>query len=612
MEKEQKITLGRIIASVILLAVAWLLPLDGWAKLAVFLVPYLIAGSETLLEAGEGIIHGDVFDEDFLMSIATIGAFVLGDYPEAVFVMVFFQIGELFEDLAEERSRKSITALMDIRPDYANLERDGELVAVDPETVEVGSVIVVKPGEKIPLDGEILEGESRLDTAALTGESVPRTVRAGDAVISGCVNLNGLLRLRVTKPYGESTVSRILEMVETSAESKSRSENFITRFAAWYTPVVCGVAVLLAVIPSLFTGEWGTWVHRGLVFLVASCPCALVLSVPLTFFAGIGGASKKGVLIKGSVYMDALCDAEIAVFDKTGTLTRGSFSVTKLLPNGCSEEELLRTAAAAESFSDHPIARSLKAALPAGVSVGAETAEDLTGRGIRAVVDGKKVLAGNRRLMTEQGIACDAVDAVGTVIYVAREGAYLGAIVVSDEIKPDSAATMQDLRAAGVKKTVMLTGDRKATAEAVAKQIGLDEVHAELLPGDKVSAVEELLSEKSRKGRLVFVGDGINDAPVLARADVGVAMGGLGSDAAIEAADVVLMDDNPHKLVDAIRCSRSTKRIVMQNIVFCLAIKALVLGLAVPGIAGMWAASFADVGVCVLAVLNAMRAMRVK
>ena len=616
MNRKQKKLLGRIIGAAALLVGAYFLPLEDFARLAVFLVPYLLAGYDVLLGAARNIVHGNVFDEKFLMSIATIGAFVLGEYPEAVFVMAFFQVGELFESIAVGRSRKSIAALMDIRPDYANLERGGALVEVSPEEAAVGDIIVIKPGERVPLDAVIVEGETSVDTAALTGESLPRDAFPGDTLLSGCVNLSGLVRAEVTKEYGEGTVSRILTLVEESAANKSRSETFITRFAAWYTPAVVGAAVVLAVLPSIITGDWGIWVHRALIFLVTSCPCALLISVPLTCLGGIGGASRRGVLIKGSNYMDALAKAEVVVFDKTGTLTKGNFSVSAVRPVGCTAEELIETAALAEAWSSHPIARSLKEYYGKPIDASRVTDErESAGHGVRAVVDGRAVLAGRAALAEEAGIACMPPAETGTAVHVAADGAYLGYVVISDEVKPDAAEAVAALKAKGVKKTVMLTGDRRATAEAVGKELGVDEVRAELLPEGKVEAVERLLEElrsqrKRGGGTLVFVGDGLNDAPVLSRADVGVAMGGIGSDAAIEAADVVLMDDKPGKLPLALSIARRTKRIVSENIAFALIVKFAVLALAIPGLATMWMASFADVGVCVLAVLNATRALR--
>ena len=616
MNRKQKKLLARIIGAAVLLAGAYFLPLEGWAEIAVFLVPYLLAGCDVLLSAARNIVRGNVFDEKFLMSVATIGAFVLGEYPEAVFVMAFFQVGELFESIAVGRSRKSIAALMDIRPDYANLERGGALVEVSPEEAAVGDIIVVKPGERVPLDAVIVEGETSVDTAALTGEALPRDAFPGDTLLSGCVNLSGLVRAEVTKEYGESTVSRILTLVEESAANKSRSETFITRFAAWYTPAVVAAAVVLAVLPSLITGDWGIWVRRALIFLVTSCPCALLISVPLTCLGGIGGASRRGVLIKGSSYMDALAKAEVVVFDKTGTLTKGNFSVSAIHPAGCTAEELIETAALAEAWSSHPIAQSLKDHYGKAIDEKRVTDErELAGHGVRAVVDGRTILAGKAALLEEEGIPCTPPAETGTAVHVAADGVYRGCVVISDEIKPDAAEAVAALKAKGVKKTVMLTGDRKETAEAVARELRVDEVYSGLLPEGKVAAVERLLEElraqkKRGGGTLVFVGDGLNDAPVLSRADVGVAMGGIGSDAAIEAADVVLMDDRPGKLPLALSIARRTKRIVSENIAFALIVKFAVLALAIPGLATMWMASFADVGVCVLAVLNAMRSLR--
>ena len=604
----------RIAASAVLLTVIALLPeFAGFPKWPLYLIPYLIAGYDVLLEAAEGVVHGEVFGEEFLMSVATVGAFAVGEAPEAVFVMLFFLIGELIEDLAEGRSRKSIAALMDIRPDYANLEKNGEITQIAPADVQPGDVIVIKPGERLPLDGTVLSGESELDTAALTGESLPRSVQPGDSVVSGCVNLRGVLRVAVTKRYPDSTASRILELVESAAERKSRSETFITRFAAWYTPLVCVCAVLLAVVPPLFAGNWMTWLRRALVFLVVSCPCALVISVPLSYFGGIGGASRRGILVKGSSFMDALAQAEIAVFDKTGTLTEGVFAVTEVCPAGGDEETLLETAALAETFSDHPAARAVKNHYEKAPDVSRVSGtEELPGRGVKAEIDGKTVFVGNEKLMAEAGISCPDLSCGGTVLHAAADGAYLGYIRIADRPKADAKAALAALKAAGVKKTVMLTGDRAETAERVAAALGIDEVKSGLLPTDKVRAVEVLLSEKSGKGTLLYAGDGINDAPVLARADVGAAMGALGSDAAIEAADVVLMHDEPSRLAEAISVARRTRRIARENIAFALAVKLLVLALAAAGLAGMWLASFADVGVCVIAVLNAMRAMKGK
>ena len=611
MTRSQKRELYKIVAAAVLLIVATQLPVEGWLRLVAFLVPYLIVGGGVLWKAARNIARGQIFDENFLMALATVGALVIGEYPEAVFVMLFYEVGELFEHVAVGKSRKSITALMDIRPDYANVERDGELVQVDPEEVPAGSWIVVKPGEKVPLDGVVEEGVSSLNTMNLTGESLPRDVGPGDQVISGCINLSGLLRVRTTKEFGESTVAKILDLVENSAASKSQSEAFITRFARWYTPVVVIGAVLLAVIPPLFMGQWSRWIHQALVFLVISCPCALVLSVPLSFFGGIGGASRCGILVKGANYLEALGKTEIVVFDKTGTLTKGTFQVTAVRPAVGSEEELLELAALAESYSDHPISHSLRRAYGAHPDQErVAQVEEISGHGIRAVVDGRTVLAGNGRLMEQAQISVPPCNEIGTIVHVAADGTYLGYIVISDEVKEDSAAAVADLKARGI-RTVMLTGDRREVGEAVAKRLGVDEVHTELLPGGKVTQVEELLKKTSPKGKLAFVGDGINDAPVLSRADIGIAMGALGADAAIEAADVVLMDDKPSKLAKAMEISRRTNRIVTQNITFALAVKAVVLILGIIGQANLWEAAFADVGVLVIAICNAMRALRV-
>ena len=614
MNRKQKKTLLRILVSAALLIIAALLPFDGWVRAVIFLIPYAVIGWDVLWDAVRNIAHGQVFDENFLMALATVGAFATGEYPEAVFVMLFYQVGELFQSYAVGKSRKNISALMDIRPDYANLEREGGVEQVDPEEVAVGDVIVVKPGERIPLDGVVLEGTSAVDTAALTGESLPRDVAPGDDVISGCVNESGLLRIRVTKPFGESTVSKILDLVENASSRKAKAENFITKFARYYTPAVVLGAVLLAVLPPLIGGgDWGKWFHQALVFLVVSCPCALVISVPLSFFGGIGGASRAGILVKGGNYLEVLAKTEIVVFDKTGTLTRGVFRVTSVHPEGCEEAELLELAALAESWSDHPISRSIKEAWAGALDTSrVSDAQELSGRGVQVQVDGQTVCAGNDKLMNELGVSFAPVGEVGTVVHIAREGQYLGYLIVSDEIKPDAAQAITALKKCGVRKTVMLTGDAKEVGEAVAAQLGLNEVHTRLLPADKVERVESLLKETSPKGALAFVGDGINDAPVLSRADVGIAMGALGSDAAIEAADVVLMDDKPSKIADAIAIARRTLGIVKQNIVFALSVKALVLVLGAVGIATMWLAVFADVGVAVIAILNAMRALNVK
>lgn len=627
MEKENKIRFARIILSAALLGVAVLVEkkcdLSVWQLLLVYLIPYLIAGYDTLLEAGEKILKGDFFDEDFLMSIATIGALCIGflpgaetQFPEAVFVMLFFQVGELFKDIAEGRSRKSISALMDIRPDTANVERDGKVLTVNPEEVKVGETIVVKPGEKVPMDGVVLEGTSSLNTVALTGESVPRSISKDDDIISGCVNLTGVIRAKVTKAFGESTASKILDLVENASENKSKSESFISRFAKIYTPVVVIAAVVLAFIPPVLSGDFGgtfaTWLYRALTFLIVSCPCALVISVPLSFFGGIGGASSKGILIKGSNYLEALAKVGTVVFDKTGTLTEGVFDVTAVHPETIDEKELLHLAAHVERYSSHPIAISLKNAYPDeadGCSV--ENVEEIAGHGVRAVVNGKTVCVGNTKMMDAVGAKWKPCEKNGTIVHVSVDGTYVGHIVVSDRIKADSADAIKALKAEGVTKTVMLTGDKREVGEYVASAVGLDEFRAELLPAGKVAELERLLKEKPAGKTLAFVGDGINDAPVLARADLGIAMGGLGSDAAIEAADVVLMDDKPSKIALGVKIARKTLRLARENTFFAIFIKLLVLVLAVLGIATMWMAVFADVGVTVLAVLNAMRALKV-
>lgn len=636
MTGKQKRMLRRILLSGLLLIVAAVLP-DIWlpgpvpflsvshvtdaghaaftlARWPLYLIPYFIIGREVLWKAARNIKNGQVFDENFLMALATLGALGCGEYAEAVAVMLFYQVGELFESVAVGRSRKSISDLMDIRPDFANVERDGVLVETDPEEVQVGEIILVKPGERIPLDGVVEEGSSALDTAALTGEALPRDVGKGDTVISGCVNLSGLLRVRVSKPFEQSTVAKILDLVENSSSKKAKAEHFITKFARCYTPGVVFAALALAVLPPLFVGQWGMWFQRALIFLVVSCPCALVISIPLSFFGGIGGASKQGILVKGSNYLEVLAETGIVVFDKTGTLTQGDFSVTRTQPQGVSEEELLELAALAEHWSDHPISRSIQKAYgktvdPARVS----DTQELAGHGVQATVDGRKVLVGNRKLMERAGIAAEQPEGVlGTVIHAAVEGTYAGYLVISDQIKPGAAQAIQELKRAGVKQTVMLTGDAKVVGEAVAAQLGLDQVRAQLLPDQKVEQVERLLERKHAKEKLVFVGDGINDAPVLSRADIGVAMGALGSDAAIEAADIVLMDDKLEKLPQAIRLARKTLRIVRQNIVFALGVKLLVLVLTVFGYSNMWMAVFADVGVSVLAILNASRMLKAK
>ena len=633
MNHRQKHTLLRILVSALLLLAATLAPTiwlpagipffsvsrvaqDGSAafvlsRAALYLIPYAVIGWDVLWRAVRNIAHGQVFDENFLMSIATVGAFVTGEYPEAVFVMLFYQVGELFQSCAVGKSRRSIAALMDIRPEYANWEQDGAVRQADPEEVPVGAVIMVKPGERIPLDGVVVEGSSTLDTAALTGESLPRRAAPGDEVISGCINQTGVLRVRVTKAYGQSTVARILDLVENAGSRKAKAEHFITRFARYYTPAVVFAALALAILPGLATGNWGEWIHRALIFLVISCPCALVISVPLSFFGGIGGASRAGILVKGGNYLEALANTQVVVFDKTGTLTQGVFRVTGVRPGRGSREELLELAALAESWSDHPIARSIQEAW--GRPVDRERvsgAEELPGRGVRCLVDGTPVYAGNEKLMAECGVAAPPCDQAGTVVHVARGGVYTGCLVIADEVKPDARAAVSALRAAGVGKIVMLTGDADEVGRAVGAELGLDEVHTRLLPSDKVDQVERLLGQTPAGGTLAFVGDGINDAPVLSRADVGIAMGALGSDAAIEAADIVLMDDKPSKVADAIAIARKTRRIVRQNIIFALSVKALVLVLGALGAASMWAAVFADVGVSVIAVLNAMRTLR--
>ncbi len=617
-EEEGRGRIIKIISATVLLIVAAIIERKtawaDWQYLLLFLVPYLIVGWETLKEAAEALFHGDPMSEDFLMSIATIGALAIGfmpgaetQFPEAVFVMLFFQIGEMFEEVAEGRSRKSISHLMDIRPDTANVERDGEIFKVTPDMVKVGEIIVIRPGEKVPMDGVIIEGTSSLDTVALTGESVPRSVQKGDEILSGCVNLNGLLKVRTTKAFAESTVSKILDLVENAAESKSRSESFITKFARIYTPIVVGLAVLVAVIPGLITGEWATWIYRGLLFLVVSCPCALVISVPLTFFGGLGGASRKGILIKGSNLLDKLAGVKTVVFDKTGTLTEGVFQVTAVHPQEIDNNELLHLAAHVERHSTHPIAMALRNAYPDEQDDCVITdVQETAGHGIIANVNGRSVAVGNSKLMEKVGAEWRPCHHHGTIIQVAIDGKYAGHIVISDRIKEDSSYGIALLKDAGVNKTVMLTGDQEHVAAAVAAKVGVDEYHAQLLPADKVSEVEKLL----KNGTLAFVGDGINDAPVLTRADIGIAMGALGSDAAIEAADVVLMDDKPSKIALAVKIARRTIRIAKENIWLAIGIKILVLLLAIPGLATMWMAVFADVGVTVLAVLNAMRALK--
>ncbi len=659
-----KKTIRKIIIAAVLYVVALLIPASlaysEYVKLAVFLAAYLVVGYKVLRKAWKNILRGKIFDENFLMAVASLGAFIIGEYPEAVAVMLFYQIGELFEDYAVGKSRKSITELMDIRPDYANLKlEDGSSKKVDPDDVKIGDVIVIRPGEKVPLDGVVLSGQSMLDTAALTGESVPRSVREGEEILSGCINQSGLLEVRTTKLFGESTVSKILELVENATSQKARMENFITRFAAYYTPAVVGAAVLLALVPPILIGTgligavatgtetatvgfstelFAKWVYRALEFLVVSCPCALVISVPLSFFGGIGGASKIGLLVKGSNYLEAAAYTEYVVMDKTGTLTRGVFEVENIVPQGgFTEDELLKLAAYAEAGSTHPISQSLREAYLAGASAGsdagsrkADAAEasdaqteakideslitditEIAGHGVQARVEGHRVLAGNHKLMGKEGIACEKPDVIGTVVHVACDGVYAGYITIADRIKDDAAAAIAGLKKRGI-KTVMLTGDAKSVADAVGASLGIDEVRSELLPEDKVNEVEQLLAKKSPKGKLMFVGDGINDAPVLARADVGVAMGGLGSDAAIEAADVVIMTDEPSKLISLMDIAKRTLVIAKENVVFALTVKLLILILCAVGIANMWAAVFADVGVSVIAIINAMRALKVK
>lgn len=613
MSKKQKKNLIRVISSAVLLAVIWALPLEGVWRLLVFLVPYAVIGYDVLFSAVRNIFHGQIFDENFLMAIATVGAFFVADYPEAVAVMLFYQIGELFQSIAVGKSRKSIAALMDIRPDSANVLRNGETVTVAPEEIEVGETILIKPGEKIPLDAVITSGETAVNNAALTGESLPVECRVGDTLISGSVNLNGVVEAKVQSVFSESTVSKILNLVENSASKKARSENFITRFAKYYTPCVVIAAVLLAVLPPMALKQsFSVWVERALTFLVVSCPCALVISVPLSFFGGIGGASKAGILIKGANYLEALSAVDTVVFDKTGTLTKGTFSVASLHPQNCSEAELLELAALAESYSNHPIGISVVKAYGGPLDKSEITEiQEIAGQGIRANIDGKTVCAGNGKLMDSVGVQWERSQAVGTTVHVAVEHVYFGYIVVADEMKQDAKFAVDKLKSVGVQKTVMLTGDSEQVGRAVGESLGIDEIHTQMLPDDKVSVVERLLQEKDDKRALAFVGDGINDAPVLARADVGIAMGALGSDAAIEAADIVLMDDKPSKLARAMEISKKTMRIVRQNITFALLVKAVVLILGAVGLAGMWLAVFADVGVMVIAVLNAMRALRI-
>lgn len=629
MSRKQKKMLVRIIVTAVLFAGLFVfekfVPITSRIlRLAVYMVPYLVISYDILKKAFKGIIKGQVFDENFLMAVASVGAVAIavyenGSYNEAVAVMLFYQIGELFQSYAVGKSRRSISELMDIRPDYANIEVDGKIEQVDPDEVEVGSIIVVSAGEKVPIDGVIVEGSTTLDTAALTGESVPRSVKESDEVISGCINLTGTVRIRTTKPFGESTVSKILDLVENSSSKKSKSEQFISKFARIYTPAVCGGALVLALLPpvvSLIIGKeamWLTWIYRALTFLVISCPCALVISIPLSFFAGIGGASKEGVLVKGSNYLETLSKTKIVVFDKTGTMTKGNFEVTEIAPVGVENNELLRLAAYAESYSSHPISKSIKSAYGKEIdNAKISDVNEISGNGVLAVVDGKKIAVGNSKLMDKLGVEYTACSKVGTVVYIAVDGKYCGYILISDALKPTSVAAVKAMKDCGVRKTVMLTGDSKKVADAVAKELGADEVYSELLPADKVSQVERLLADKGEKEKLAFVGDGINDAPVLSRADIGIAMGALGSDAAIEAADIVLMDDDPMKISKAIKISSKCLRIVNENIYFALGVKALCLILGAVGIANMWVAIFADVGVMVIAVLNAIRALSVK
>lgn len=626
MNRKQKKMLARIVIAAVMVLLLNLIPVTGIPQLLLYIATYLVIGYDILKKAGKGILNRQVFDENFLMAVATIGAFALaiysrsGDYNEAIAVMLFYQIGELFQSYAVGKSRKNISALMDIRPDYANVERNGKLEKVDPDEVGIDSVIVVQPGEKVPLDGVVIEGNSSLNTSALTGESLPRDVKMGDEIISGCINMNGVLKIRTTKEFGESTVSKILELVENSSSRKSKSENFISKFAKVYTPAVCYAALALAILPPLvqmlFLGqaaEWGAWIYRALTFLVISCPCALVISIPLSFFAGIGGASKAGVLVKGSNYMETLSQTKYVVFDKTGTLTQGVFEVSAIHHSEIDNAKLLEYAALAECASSHPISKSLQKAYGKEIDRGrVSDIEEISGHGILAKVDGRMVAAGNSKLMRKLNIKYRDCHSVGTIIHMAIDGAYAGHIVISDIIKPHAKEAVMELKKSGVKKTVMLTGDAKKVADKVAETLGMDEVYSELLPADKVTKVEALLSKKHEKDKLAFVGDGINDAPVLTRADIGIAMGAMGSDAAIEAADVVLMDDDPMKIAKAIRISRKCLRIVYQNIIFALVIKFACLGLGAVGIANMWFAIFADVGVMILAILNAIRVLRVQ
>ena len=620
MNKKQKKMLTRIIIAAVLLVILSFLPVDGYLKMALYMVPYLVIGYDILKKAWKGILNKQVFDENFLMAVATIGAIVLGDYKEGVAVMLFYQIGELFQSYAVGKSRRNISELMDIRPDYANIEVDGNLEQVDPDEVEIGTIIVVQPGEKVPIDGIVTEGKSTLNTSALTGESVPRDISVGEEVISGCINLSGVLKIQTTKEFGESTVSKILDLVENSSSKKSKSENFISKFAKYYTPAVCYGALALAILPPLvrllFMGaspEWGDWIYRALTFLVISCPCALVISIPLSFFAGIGGASNQGVLVKGSNYLETLSQTKCVVFDKTGTMTRGVFEVSGIHHNEMEDAKLLEYATLAECSSSHPISKSLQKAYNKSIDRNRVTdIEEISGHGVVAKVDGITVAAGNEKLMEKLGISYVSCSHVGTIVHLALDGKYAGHILISDVIKPHAKEAIKELKKAGVTKTVMLTGDRKNVADAVASELGIKEVYSELLPADKVTKVEELLANKEEKDKLAFVGDGINDAPVLSRADIGIAMGALGSDAAIEAADIVLMDDDPLKISKAIKIAKKCIRIVYENIYFAIGIKVLCLILGALGIANMWMAIFADVGVMVIAVLNAIRTLFVK
>ena len=620
MNKKQKKMLTRIIIAFVLIVVLSLLPVDGYLEFALYMIPYLVIGYDILIKAFKGIRNKQVFDENFLMAVATIGAILLKDYKEGTAVMLFYQIGELFQSYAVGKSRRNITELMDIRPDYANIENDGKLEKVDPDEVEIGSIIVVQPGEKVPLDGVIVEGTTTLNTSALTGESLPRSAKPGDEIISGCINMTGVLKIRTTKEFDESTVSKILELIEESSSRKSRSENFISKFARYYTPAVCYGALALAVLPPLVNlvilhnpAMWSQWIYRALTFLVISCPCALVISIPLSFFAGIGGASNAGVLVKGSNYLETLSETKYVVFDKTGTLTKGVFEVAGVHHNTMEQSKILEYAALAESFSSHPISRSLKTAYGKEINQNRVTdVEEISGNGVTAKVDGTPVAVGNVKLMKRIGVEAVECHQVGTVIHVAIDGAYAGHILISDVPKPTSKDAIANLKKNGIKETVMLTGDIDRVAQQVAGELGVDRVYSELLPADKVSKVEELLAKKSEKEKLAFVGDGINDAPVLSRADIGIAMGAMGSDAAIEAADVVLMDDDPMKIVKAIRIAKKCMRIVYENIYFAIGIKVICLILGAVGIANMWVAIFADVGVMVLAVLNAIRTLFVK